>query len=455
MAGCGPAIEPPHKSGELVVITRNSPNTYYLDREGQPAGFEYELAKRFADSRGWKLRLEVAEDLDALRSALEERRVHLAAGWLAVTPERQRHIRYGPSYAEEKEWMVCRDGIPRPQGLGDLAHLRVEVVDDSSHLETLRRLQGHHASLHWVPMRVSSEEELLERVSTGLTDCAVADEVTLNLAKAYLTGLVKALDLGQPRLIAWAMPWRAPMGLRDELQAFFTEMVASGELQRLQSRYFGWQEPMGDVDLFHFMERRAERLNDLRGLFYQAQVETGLDWRLLAAIAYQESQWDPRAVSPTGVRGIMMLTAETADRMGVEDRLDPRQSIEGGARYVKLLLSDIPERITDPDRTWLALAAYNLGQGHLEDARRLAQSLGRNPDAWSDMRDVLPLIARGRYAAKLRYGYARGGEARHFVENVRLFYDMLRRLEPPYVYGFASVGPGVPGGSGGETIIAP
>lgn len=452
LAGCGPSLEPPGKSGELVVMTRNAPNTYFLDKEGRPSGFEYELVKRFADSKGWKLRLEVAEDLQALRTALDEGRVHLAAGWLAVTPERQRRYRFGPSYAEEKEWVICRAGLNQPRAIPDLATLRLEVAAGSSHEETLKRLRKHHASLHWSSMRVASEEELLERVASGLTDCTVADEVTLDLADSYLSDLAKAFDLGQPQLIAWAMPWRAPKGLRNELQHFFQTLVESGDLQRLQASQLGWQEqPMGEVDLLRFMERRAERLHDLRGYFRQAQVETDMDWRLLAAIAYQESQWDPRAVSPTGVRGIMMLTVETADRMEVENRLDPKQSILGGARYINLLRDGIPDRIPEPDRTWLALAAYNIGLGHLQDARRLTQKLGKDPDKWKDVRDVLPLIARANYASKLRYGYARGGEARQLVENVRLYYDMLRRLESPYVYGFAAMD----GGTGRESIIAP
>jgi membrane-bound lytic murein transglycosylase F len=455
LTGCGQRIDPPQKSGELVVAIRNSPNSYFLDKEGRPAGFEYELVRRFAEAQGWKLRLEVASTLDDLWSAVEAGRVHLAAGWLAVTPERQRRMRFGPSYAEEKEWLVCRAGIPTPRGVPDLASLRVEVVAGSSHGEGLSRLRLHHASLHWVEMPAASEEELLERVSTGLADCTVADEVALNLAQRYMNGLVKAFDLGRAQLIAWALPWREPRGLREALQTHFHQLVGSGELRRLRERHFGRLERLGEVDLLHFMKHHAERLQGLRRLFHQAQMENDLDWRLLGAIAYQESQWDPNAVSPTGVRGIMMLTEETADRMGVANRLDPRESILGGARYVRLLVDSMPARIPEPDRTWIALYAYNLGIGHLEDARRLTQTLGRNPDSWRDVREVVPLIARAAYSGQLKYGYARGGEARHFVDNVRRYFDMLRRLEAPYVYGFASVGREGDEPQAGEPILAP
>jgi membrane-bound lytic murein transglycosylase F len=128
----------------------------------------------------------------------------------------------------------------------------------------------------------------------------------------------------------------------------------------------------------------------------------------------------------------MMLTGETADRMGVADRLNPRQSILGGARYLAMLKEALPSRIAEPDRSWLALAAYNQGQGHLEDARRIAQARGGNPDSWADVKEALPYLARGTYSKVMKYGYCRGGEALHFAENIRNYYDVLLRLEPGY-----------------------
>ena len=172
----------------------------------------------------------------------------------------------------------------------------------------------------------------------------------------------------------------------------------------------------------------------MRRYFQEAQTLTGIDWRLLAAIGYQESQWDPSATSPTGVRGLMMLTAETADRMGISNRLNARQSILGGARYLALLKEALPDRIPEPDRTWLALACYNQGQGHLEDARRIAQARGGSPDSWADVKDALPYLSRGSYAKVMKYGYARGAEAKLFAENIRNYYDILAaagaRLQP-------------------------
>ncbi len=156
------------------------------------------------------------------------------------------------------------------------------------------------------------------------------------------------------------------------------------------------------------------------------------DWRLLAALAYQESGWDPLATSFTGVRGIMMLTDDTADRMHVNNRLDPKQSIAAGAKYLADLIDALPAEVKQPDRTWLALAAYNLGQGHMNGARAIAIGLKRDPDSWYEMKRVLPLMARQKYYQHLKSGRTRGGEAVIMVENVRTFYDILTRFEPPY-----------------------
>jgi len=121
----------------------------------------------------------------------------------------------------------------------------------------------------------------------------------------------------------------------------------------------------------------------------------------------------------------MMLTSVTAADLGVERRTDPTQSIEGGARYLKELLARVPERISDPDRLWFALASYNVGAGHLEDARILTEQRGGNPDLWKDVKESLPLLSKRAFYMRTRYGYARGAEPVKYVENIRSYYDIL------------------------------
>ena len=173
------------------------------------------------------------------------------------------------------------------------------------------------------------------------------------------------------------------------------------------------------------MRHTETRLPRYRDYFRQAERATGTDWRLLAAMAYQESHWDPDAVSPTGVRGMMMLTRHTAGMMEVADRADPVASIVGGARYYKRVLRKVPKRIAEPDRTWLAVAAYNLGYGHVEDARILTQSQGASPDSWEQVRTRLPLLSDEKWHRRVQRGYAPGEQAVAYVDNVRRYYEIL------------------------------
>jgi len=147
--------------------------------------------------------------------------------------------------------------------------------------------------------------------------------------------------------------------------------------------------------LFQRFQRQNRQISQQRA--QQAAQQHGVDWRLLAAMGYQESKWDPHAVSFTGVRGLMQLTEDTASRMRAGDRRDPRSSIFGAAKYLAMLMRDMPRRIPEPDRTWFAVAAYNVGLGHVEDARVLAQQAGRNPDRWEDVREFLPLLSQERH----------------------------------------------------------
>ncbi|MEW5891663.1 MAG: membrane-bound lytic murein transglycosylase MltF [Pseudomonadota bacterium] len=433
LAACSPKpLESPDQTGTLVVVTRGSPTTYYISPAGEPTGFEYDLVKRFAEANGWQLRIEPVASLDQLFERLDAGTAHLAAAGLSATPARDLKYTLGPKYGEVTEQVICRSGKTMPSRPKDLAGLRIEVVANSSHIDALWWLRLRHPGVKWAEIQASGEDELLDRVQTGLSDCTVADSTTFTIARHFYPDIGVAMELGKPRALVWLMPKNTARPLRDKLETFFSGIKTSGVLKQLQERYFGHIERLEEADVRGILERRSTLLARYKPLFHQAQIATGLDWRFLAALAYQESQWNPNATSPTGVRGMMMLTGETADRLGVKNRLDPLESILGGARYVLMLKEGLPLRIQEPDRTWLALAAYNMGMAHLEDARRLTASLGRNPDAWKDVKDVLPLLAQSAYQDRLRFGYARGGEARYLVENVRIYYDILLKYEPAY-----------------------
>jgi membrane-bound lytic murein transglycosylase F len=238
---------------------------------------------------------------------------------------------------------------------------------------------------------------------------------------------VADINLGPAEELAWIFPPRHDLSLYHEATFFFSTLRRSGELERIIERYYGHDTALDYVHMRRFIKHIASRLPEYEPLFVEAAREHQQDWRLLAALSYQESWWDPKARSPTGVRGMMMLTRTTARELGVKDRLDPFSSIEGGARYLASLHSRIPQRIIEPDRTWLALTAYNIGMGHMEDARRLTQAAGDNPDHWVDVKKHLPLLSRKKWYRKTRFGHARGHEALQYVERIRSYYDLLVR----------------------------
>lgn len=410
-------------AGELVVITSNTATTYYEGPDG-PTGMEYDLVRGFADELGVRLRLVVANNVGEVLRQLAEGKAHFAAAGLTVTEPRQQWLRFTPPYQEITQQLVYRRGTPRPASLEKIdGHL--EVLAASSHAENLTRLKGEYAHLNWTENTELGSEELLSLLYEGVIDYAVADSHEVAINQRFLPELRIAFNLTEPEPLAWAFPRFRDDSLHEAATEYFQRLREGGQLARLAEKHYGHVNDFDYVGTRTFMRHIEQRLPQFRSQFETAAGDNSLDWRLLAAMAYQESHWNPRAVSPTGVRGIMMLTQVTARDLGVERRTDPEQSIEGGSRYFKSLLDRLPERINGRDRFWLALAAYNIGYGHLEDARIITQQRGGDPDKWMDVKENLPLLHKRKWYSQTRYGYARGNEAVRYVENIRSYYDIL------------------------------
>ena len=298
------------------------------------------------------------------------------------------------------------------------------MVAGSAHAASLDAARLAVPNLSWVENPSTETEQLLYRLSRREFDYTVADSNEFAIGRAFHPDIRIAFDLSGGKALVWALDARDPSLLR-RVTAFHASLKAEGRLASILDTYYG------EVDRFDYIQARVfiddieKRLPLYRPWFKEAAAQIGVDWRLLAAIGYQESHWIPTATSPTGVRGLMMLTEGTARALGVPDRLDPRSSIFGGAQYFRLVRNQLPPRISEPDRTWMALAAYNVGHGHLEDARILTQMHGRNPDAWIDVRDHLPLLTQSKWYTRVKRGYARGWEPVRFVENIRGYVDIL------------------------------
>lgn len=410
--------------GELIIATRNSPTSYYEGPDG-PAGLEYELVRRFAARIGVKPRFVFPQPFEEVLNSVRDGRVHMAAAGLTVTRERQKSLHFSIPYQYITQQLVYRRGDPRPSDLTELDGV-IEVMSGTSHEERLQDLRDtEYPDLNWVASQDYESEELMYLVEEQAIAYTVADSNDLALNQRYLPHIKAAFSLTEPEPLAWAFAVGTDDSLRRAANAFLSDIERDGTMKRLLERHYARNERLNFVDRRTFWRHVETRLPRFLTWFQQAADANLMDWRLLAAVGYQESHWNPRAKSPTGVRGLMMLTLDTARRVGISNRLDPKQSIEGGARYLDILEEAIPDRIPEPDRTWLALAGYNIGFGHLEDARILTERQGGDPDKWAEVKQRLPLLSRKQYYSELKHGYARGREAMVYVDNIRSYYDLL------------------------------
>nr|VFJ93500.1 MAG: membrane-bound lytic murein transglycosylase F [Candidatus Kentron sp. H]VFJ94309.1 MAG: membrane-bound lytic murein transglycosylase F [Candidatus Kentron sp. H]VFK00942.1 MAG: membrane-bound lytic murein transglycosylase F [Candidatus Kentron sp. H] len=417
-------LEQIERSRELRVVTRNSLTTCYRAGDGF-AGFEYSLARRFAETLGVRLTIVFVDNDRQAMAALERGEGHLAAGLRAGSPESGTVVRWGPVYQQFHRQVVYRYGGRRPDDPGDLAGRFVEIASGHGYGAMLGGLADKYPDMVWRAHPSLGVAELLSLVLQRKVDLTIADAHELALLRQGYPELGAAFTLGDPQSLVWGVLFDTDDGLYLRVLRFFEEVKRKGELATLMERYYGHMDDFDYVETHRFLRHVKSRLPKYMTHFKAAAARHNLDWRLLSAIGYQESHWNPEAVSPTGVRGIMMLTADTARQVGVRDRTDERESILGGARYFVRVKKKIPTRIQEPDRTWLALAAYNVGFGHLEDARILTQRAGADPDLWRDVKRFLPLISQKQWYEKTRYGYARGHEPVQFVGNIRRYYDRL------------------------------
>ncbi|HEX7081418.1 MAG TPA: membrane-bound lytic murein transglycosylase MltF [Gammaproteobacteria bacterium] len=412
--------------GELRVVTTNSPATFYYGSE-EARGIEYELALGFAEKLGVDLEIVTENGLGDLLPSVASHDAHIAAAAVMVTDERERLVSFGPPYHRAAQLVIYRRGAHRPQTIADLVGGRIEVLAGSVHAAMLEAARAEHPKLLWREDPRASIEDLIRRVHEGVIDYTIVPSNAYGLLRHSYPEARAAFRVGGTYDIAWALPKGADR-LREQIAAYFAEIEATGELDRILDRYYFASRGFDYVGSRAFLRHMEQRLPKYRQYFEEAERATGIDWRVLAAIGYQESHWNPQAVSPTGVRGIMMLTEQTAAMVGVDDRSDPRESILGGARYFKRVLAKIPERIPEPDRTWLAMAAYNIGFGHLEDARILTEMQGGDPDRWDHVRERLPLLTRKEWYSRVKRGYARGNVPVVYVDNIRRYHEMLMWL---------------------------
>ncbi|MBT9461531.1 MAG: transglycosylase SLT domain-containing protein [Rugosibacter sp.] len=432
----------PEKMGELVVAIRNAPG-FYQPAEGAAIeqGFDADLITAFAHQLGVKPRWVVAEDVDDLRLLVKTGRAHMAANY----PIAEDDLRHSQPVLTAGQAIISHNSRLSLDRLADLQGKSVAAAAGSPLAGALRQLpEKSRPMILEIPQ--TTELKLLEQLAQDRYSLVAVHDINFEIANNFYPDLILALKLPGKTQLGWAFPPvrqfqlngpfrrlsdnQSVADLPSQANAFIDESRRNGLLDQLRDRYFGHINRISTLGIAQFIDDMQRLLPGLRRHFWVAQQKTGIDWRLLASLAYQESHWDPFATSPTNVRGIMMLTEDTADALGVSNRLDVASSILGGARYLAQIMAQLPPASSPQDQLWLALAGYNLGAGHLRGALAIAKDMQRDPTSWYEMKKVLPLLSRPEVYDRLKAGPARGGEAVILVENIRIYYDILKRFEP-------------------------
>lgn len=407
--------------GELRISAVSSP-LIYIDEQKQLRGFDYELAQGFASYLGVKLKITIRPTFEQIFDDLENGDADIAVAGLLYNKDRLAKTKTGPSYLNVTQQLVYRKGTNRPKNFNEITG-KLLVTAGTAHASTLKELAKEYPNLKWEETSKYNTNQILEMVADGEVDYTLEDSIAVALQQRIHPQLAVAFDLLDDHAVTWYMRRSKENSLDAALLDFFNISHESELLARLNEKYFSHVESFDYFDTMAFIKAIDNKLPEYQPLFEKyAQV---IDWKLLAAIAWQESHWDPLATSPTGVRGLMMLTKPTATTMGIADRLDPEESIKGGAAYIAYIMERLPETIEEDDRIWFALSAYNMGYGHMQDVRKLTEMLGGDPNRWLDVKARLPLLTQKKYYSQLTYGYARGHEAYRYVENIRRYHQSL------------------------------
>jgi membrane-bound lytic murein transglycosylase F len=430
LGGCdgrGPTIESLRAGGVLRVALVSGPHNYRVHPD-ELVGFDVDLLRGFCALHGLRLEVDhVATRTQAVR-LLTFRKVHLAAGLFPVLTPNDPGIQFGPSTSMLQAQLIYRSDEMRPREVADLINKKIETASGGGGAAALSKLAQTNVDLTWQVASRGFSDRLLSLVESHALDYAVVPSIDFKVLRRKYPRLAVGFSVGPVHATAWMLSVRTHNSVYQALTTFLLESENTRSRAALWDRYYDHLDGFDFIDARALLRAYDERLPKFRDAFIASAHRSGFDWRLLAALSYQESHWDPTARSRTGVRGLMMLTTVTAKELGVS-RLDPMQAIEGGTRYLENILARLPESIVGNERLWFALGAYNIGYGHMADARLITRRRGKDPNSWRDVREHLPLLANPSIAATTRYGLARGGETVHFIRRIRRYFDTIRQLE--------------------------
>jgi len=417
------------KRKTLRVITRNNAASYFLWR-GELLGFEYDLAKAFAKQH--KLRLEIisAPSHEAQIPMLLEGKGDIIASFLTVTEKRQqRGVAFSRYHHKASETIVSRVDDNSIETLNDLTGRSIHVRKSSAYWETLQSLKDNGLNFNLIAAPENMEtEEIIAQVASGAFDLTLADNHLVNIELTWRDDIHATLVVGEVRDNAWAMRATNPELLKAVNQ-FIKKQYRSLFYNVTYDKYF--------KNAHRIKKYRAQRidlnpdgtLSPYDNLIKKYANKHDFDWRLLVAQMYQESRFNPKAKSWAGARGLMQVMPRTAKEMGISDLKKPEPGIKAGVQYLNWVRDRFEPELNVKSRMWFTLAAYNAGQGHVKDARRLARQQGLNPNLWFDnVEKAMLLLTKRKYFRKARYGYVRGREPVNYVREIRTRYRAYIRL---------------------------
>ncbi|TMA26971.1 MAG: membrane-bound lytic murein transglycosylase MltF [Deltaproteobacteria bacterium] len=422
------------KSGYLRVLTRNNDTSFFIYR-GHRMGFDYELGKRLAQHLGIRVDMIVTQSWSEMVPALLKGEGDVIAAEVTVTEERKKQVLFAEPWGHTREVVVWKDGSPEIKSAEELSGKDVHVRRGSSYWQTLLELNGKLRAegkpeiiLQAAPDDWETDT-ILEAVSKGEIVYTVADELLANLHSAYWDNLVLGPKVSAERDLAWAVR-QGDLPLKKAIDDVFREERRKPEFNVLRKKYFEAERTLKKERKDKFYASETGTLSAYDPLVRKYAEQHGFDWRLVAAQIYQESRFDPQRKSWVGAQGLLQIMPATAKGLGITDPTDPEQSIRGGLKYMQQL-SDHYKDVVDPiDRYRFALAAYNTGLGHIDDARRLARRAGADATVWRNVAPWVLKLSDKKYASKARYGFCRGSEPVDYVRHIDERYAGYAQLVP-------------------------
>jgi membrane-bound lytic murein transglycosylase F len=416
-------LEEIKESGKITVITRNNAHCYYTYRD-KPMGFEYDLAKAFSDYLGVSLNV-VTSHWEKLFDVLNGGGGDFIAASLTITPSREELIDFSDEYLAIQQQAVTHSSNYNTKKIEDLKGKTIHVRRSTSYEERLNELKNEGLDITIQLHEDTPTEELIRMVAEKEIEVTIADSNVAFLNRRYYPDVKIAFPIEEQQSLAWAVK-KGEAGLQRAINEFIKKIKKDGTFAKIYNKYYSNVEIFDYVDLKKYHRRLKTRLPKYKEIIKSTAEEHGFDWRLIAAMVYQESHFNPRARSFTGVRGIMQLTLDTAKDVGIENRLDPEQSISGGVKYLKSLYERYDDA-KDPDRVRITLASYNVGHGHIVDAQKIAKENNLNPNSWNSLQEILPLLRYRKYYRETKNGYCRGTEPVRYVNRIMTYYEILKR----------------------------